>query len=856
MLFGKRTSLRTVRSRRADNLVLRAERLEERTLMAIDLGSITGTSVATGFGVEHAGLQTGGGAGWAVSEVGDMLGNGFDDYVITAPTIAFTGTAFGLGNGNGARAFLIFGSKAVNSNTIQDFLALTPDQRVSDLANLGNANQTNPIDGNPSFNFDGLTFFANQNSNSQLGASVTSLGDINSDGLADFMIGAPGANDSTGANDGAGRAYIVYGTPALANQTNKLVDLDNLTTNTGLNVLTFVSNIPGGHLGRGVGSGGNILGTGSNDVVVGAPDASINGLNGSGVVYVISDANGGILRPPTTQTVQITTVGQTNGVAGVQIAGANAGDQAGFSVDGVGNTDGGPASDLLIGAPARGVAPGSAYLLYGSNTFAAAATLNTATNVRYIDLSRVLTPVTGTPDVPGAVFAGDVAGDNTGFAVASAGDFNADGLSDFMIGSPGVNSATGRVNLIFGQSASSSSGHLAGLFDLGNLPATVNNVSFEGAAFGALAGYSMSSVGDINGDKINEILIGSPGFSLDAGAAYLIPGNPTLFGDFNLANAGQATLSGQIITASQPSGFNLVGISVSGRIGLTSQGHQADGSNKPTFLVGAAGAALTAGRTTAGIGYLVESARITLAIPPTNAITTTIGIDTAKPPFNVNASTPNTVQIFVYSNAAANFAPVTDINPATVVVNGIAFPSATIAADPVDENNDGIPDAIITIQPRSALGLTNATTTITVTGKTLATSPIPNRFWTGTATVTVTGGGGGGGGGGVAGTTSAFFAGFEAQGFAPPYGERLVPTLPVVAKNSVYKPIPQFVAYQEFRPSPAFNARNYAFFHPRAAVTRKTIAHRTTTLGHTVFNRGRFPTGLFNGVIHHKGKLV
>ena len=70
------------------------------------------------------------------------------------------------------------------------------------------------------------------------------------------------------------------------------------------------------------------------------------------------------------------------------------------------------------------------------------------------------------------------------------------------------------------------------------------------------------------------------------------------------------------------------------------------------------------------------------------------------------------LQIFVFSNAAITppFAPVTEINPATVVVNGVAFPNATLAQDPVDENKDGIPDAIITITPRSALGLTTSTT--------------------------------------------------------------------------------------------------------------------------------------------------
>ena len=91
----------------------------------------------------------------------------------------------------------------------------------------------------------------------------------------------------------------------------------------------------------------------------------------------------------------------------------------------------------------------------------------------------------------------------------------------------------------------------------------------------------------------------------------------------------------------------------------------------------------------------------------------------------------------------------TDIDPTTIVINGVAFPDAVITADPVDQNGDGIPDAIITISPRSAIGLTNTTTSLTITGRTLATSPGGSRVFTGTAAITVSGGGGGGGGGGV-----------------------------------------------------------------------------------------------------------
>ncbi len=202
------------------------------------------------------------------------------------------------------------------------------------------------------------SFVASQNPNSGLGASVAAIGDVNGDGFDDFIISAPAPNDATGNSNGAGRAYIVFGGPNLSTLTTNQIDLDTPSTYTGINIVTLESAIPGGHLGRSVGSAGSFLGTSGAGlaVAVGAPDAQINSLGGSGVVYVLSDQNGGVLRPASTQTVAINATGQPGGgVPGVQIAGANASDQAGFSVADAGNTSGSSFDDLLIGAPASNV---------------------------------------------------------------------------------------------------------------------------------------------------------------------------------------------------------------------------------------------------------------------------------------------------------------------------------------------------------------------------------------------------------------------------------------------------------------------------------------------------------------------
>ena len=348
----------------------RAERREGRALLAIDLSTaVTGTGT-TGVGVVQTGLQAGGGAGFSVAEVGDVNGDGFDDYVIGAPSIALTGQfGFQLGNGSTARTFLVFGSKQVNASNAVDFLTLNGQQRVGDLGQLGNTNQTNPVNGSPGFDYDGLTFFTSQNPNSQLGASVAALGDVNGDGFADFMIGAPGGNDANGSNNGAGRAYLIYGGTDLV-RTNKIVDLDSPLQDTDLNILTFDTLQATAHLGRSASAAGDFLTDNRQDIAIGAPGATINGLTTSGAVYVIS--GNGVLRPATTQTINVDTVGQNGGIGGVIIGGADAGDQAGFSVAGVGNVDGDSSpgglsnDDLLIGAPGFNAGTGAAFLVYGS----------------------------------------------------------------------------------------------------------------------------------------------------------------------------------------------------------------------------------------------------------------------------------------------------------------------------------------------------------------------------------------------------------------------------------------------------------------------------------------------------------
>ncbi len=223
-------------------------------------------------------------------------------------------------------------------------------------------------------------------------------------------------------------------------------------------------------------------------------------------------------------------------------AGANSGDAAGFSVANAGDVNGATlgafaVNDLLIGAPKFNNNAGAAYLVYGGTT------LTSGVKNGLVDLSRLqITPIpTGSnadPTPPqGAVFVGSGA-DQAGYTVSGAGNFNSgvDSLNDFMIGSPGNNGQTGRVNLFYGASTgtiNSTGQFTSGLIANATNPIALNNPSaalnltgvsplnavFLGSTPGDRAGFSLSYYAtSTSGPSV--AIIGSPGWNGGQGSVY------------------------------------------------------------------------------------------------------------------------------------------------------------------------------------------------------------------------------------------------------------------------------------------------------------------------------------------------
>lgn len=833
-----------------------AEGLEARIVMVTDLAAIATAPL----GVELASSNPSAGLGSSVADLGDVNGDGFSDFAVGAPSSVRNGTAINIGNGINTAAFVVFGSRSVDAGTV-DWLTLNAQNRIGNLDtfSLGQTGQTNPLNGNGGFNFDGLILTASQNTNASVGTSVGAAGDVNGDGFNDILIGAAGANDQNNGTPGTGRAYLIYGGANLNLPVgqDRTIDLDNVNANRNLNIITFVNTSnnsagpQGSQTGASVAGVGDVLQDGFPDIAIGAPNATVGGQVNAGAVYLVS---GAVLRNFQTRTINLSTVGQANGTTGVIFAGAAAGDRTGFSVAGAGNVDGDttsanqPISDILIGSPGTSANSGRATLVYGAVGLAGLATSNAG--VSSIILSNV---GTGTNAVPGAVFNGSGTNDNAGFAVATAGDFNADGLSDFMIGAPGTSSGSGAVTLVYGRAVASPLGEISGTFTLGSIPTTIPSVQFNGT-IGSLAGFSISAVRTFATNRPNPIVIGSPGFNNGTGAVYLLPGNPDLVGTFQLANAEAQPLAGtQFTISTSASGAAFFGSAVSGNLNLTRTNQTVDSDQIGDIVIGASGFGLNTARVNAGGVFVVEGAFVTLNQPVSTVITTQIGVDSPNGPFtSINATTPGTVQIFVFSNAAlpVPFRPATEIDPATIVVNGIPFPNATVAPDPVDQNGDGITDAIVTIQPRSALALVNGAQNFTITGRTRTTTANSNVRFTGTILITVVGGNGGGGGnnGGAASIRPVgLFAPFSA---VPPNGERLVPTISQLSKLT-YKAINRKKAFRQFLPTDGFGFRLVNFFDP-IDVSRSGFNTRTSSLDRSVFTRGRYKSGQVLRFTHPK----
>lgn len=258
--------------------------------------------------------------------------------------------------------------------------------------------------------------------------------------------------------------------------------------------------------GRSVRQAGDVNGDGLDDLIVGAWGAAAGGFN-RGQAYVVFGKS--------TSFAATLNLSSLNGSNGFTLNGIANGDQAGRSVSGAGDVNGDGLDDLVVGAvsaDAGGSDRGQAYVIFGT-TSGYAATLN-------------LSSLNGSN---GFTLNGNANGDQAGLSVSGAGDVNGDGLDDLIVGAFGADaggSDRGQAYVVFGRSSG-----FAATLNLSSLNGS-NGVSLNGIADIDWAGRFVSGAGDVNGDGLDDLIIGAPyadAGGSNRGQAYVIFGKSTGF---------------------------------------------------------------------------------------------------------------------------------------------------------------------------------------------------------------------------------------------------------------------------------------------------------------------------------------
>ena len=498
--------------------------------------------------------------GYALSTAGDVDGDGYGDLIVGAPwydggqpgegaIFLYHGSATGPTVGpadwitesnqeNSHFGYAVSIAGDVNGDGYADVIIGAPDHDAVYTSTISDAGQVHVFYGSPA----GLAVVhsswlaTGDQENGHFGQSVSTAGDVNHDGYADVIIGAP---DHDGLHSDGGAAFVYYGDP------NGLA--------IGPPDWVATGDQHGAHLGTAVSTAGDVDSDGYADVAIGAPEYDLTGtaiLTNTGQAYVYYGGPTGLITS-TTVVTQVWTAG---------------GDQAdahlGAVLSTAGDVNGDGYSDLLVGAPGYDVVgtaaitdAGRAYVFYGG--------------------------IEGLTTGPAIwVATGNQGNAHFGAAVSVAGDVNSDGYADVVVGAPGYAGAqsdegaafvyrggpaglpavptwsahpTGQANARFGAAVSpagdvNGDGHSdlaigAAGYDSGQVD--------EGAAFvyyggttglatspmwdtvggqeGALVGWSVSNAGDVNGDGYGDVIVGAPRYDhgqAGEGVAFLYPGGP------------------------------------------------------------------------------------------------------------------------------------------------------------------------------------------------------------------------------------------------------------------------------------------------------------------------------------------
>lgn len=299
----------------------------------------------------------------------------------------------------------------------------------------------------------------------RFGSALASAGDVNGDGYADFLIGAPGV-----APGGVTHLYLGSASPSAAawngRDASRRIDLS------------------GAGSGFSVGGAGDLDGDGYADFIVGGGSRAR--------VYF------GTATPSASAWAAAATARR------IDLVNPRAGDGYAAAVAGAGDVNGDGYADLLVGASSSSFDPGRAYVYLGS-TAPSGPSWNEASSTSRIELIR--------PD-----------GFDPGFArtLAGAGDINGDGYADFVIATQFADTGdptamTGAAHVYFGSALPSAAG-----WNGATASQRVELISPDGTE--GTFGSAVAGTGDVNADGFDDFVIGNSQIGEGRGAAHVYLG--------------------------------------------------------------------------------------------------------------------------------------------------------------------------------------------------------------------------------------------------------------------------------------------------------------------------------------------
>ena len=475
------------------------------------------TAVAIGFGAFSSsvgsgalptstlpvyGVTDGGGSRTTVAELGDVNGDGKNDYAVGMPYADANGPDSGI-----VYVFLGPGVAAPASLNVT-----TASFRI-----VGHAGE-------------------------MLGFSLGG-GDVNGDGYDDIAVGAPMAGPP--ARVGGGAVYVIFGSAHPVDVDTTVLSGAAHTNGTNPAPHSPIGSrydgfLQDGHMGMSLAVLPDVNGDGYADVAAGSPDADLHRPGGGAVAVLYGKPSG--------EHISLTDLWSAGYPYFFHVDFPDLDNQhIGESVAAVPDMTGDGWPDLAIGAPQADPGgrtdAGSVWIISGHLP-----PIDAGCTGMNLDASCPWIKLNGLTAAQGYRIDGAVAGEGIGSSLAAVGDQNGDGIPDLAIGasaaSPAGRTHAGEIVVMPGQAGSATLDTNSALQRIWGLSA------------GAGLGASVANAEDIDGDRRIDLLAGAPGEASYAGAAYFVRGLPGAISDLargaflsNVAPAGAGAQTGSSVAA-------------------------------------------------------------------------------------------------------------------------------------------------------------------------------------------------------------------------------------------------------------------------------------------------------------------